>query len=61
MGIEKFYKTAKRNASCFFETVQALADLDIDKTLFVYQNHDVILIYDLLGKPLQRDFHVFKT
>ena len=43
------------------ETVNALLDLNIDKTVSVYQIHYFILIDDILGKPSQRDFCVLKT
>ena len=44
-----------------FDTIHALADIDLDKNVFVNQINDVVLIDDVLGKPAQRDFLVFKT
>ena len=38
-----------------------LADIDIDKTVFVYQIHHLILFNDVWGKPPQRGLNVFIT
>ena len=56
MGLKKFYKMVKIHVRCLFETVHALAEINIDKPVFVYQIHDVILIDDVLGEISQRDF-----
>ena len=61
MGIENSYNTVKTTVRCLLETVHSIEDIDIDTTVFVKQIRDVLLISDVLGKPSQRDFHVFKT
>ena len=60
MGIEKFEKKVRINMNFLFETIYEITDFDMNKTVFVNQVHDIVLIYDILGKPLQNDFHVLK-
>ena len=61
IGFEKFCYTVKSNMGRLFQIIYALSDIDIGKTVFVFQNKYVLLINDVLGKPLQQDFRVFKT